>query len=503
MDQIPRAPPVLKEPDSKKYTQLPYKPTATPELIPKRFTISDVLKYDGTLDSQEHITTNTTTMMGNDLLPHEIESVLLKKFGEARTKGALTWYSLLPENSIDSFQMLVDSFIKAHAGARKVQARKANIFRIAQGESELLQKFVTRFQKERMLLPAIPDEWAAEAFTKGLNPRSFDASQKLKESLLKFQATIWADFHNRYESKISIEDDQLGFPTSVKGRDREKNKDKSKEDFDMDRRGFRSADRFVTDKKIDRGRNNRSLQDKKTSGSRDSSYPRLSEYNFNVSVVELVSSMRNIKEVWFPKPMKSDPSQRGPNLWCEYHGTNGHWTGDCRHLREEVATLLKNGHLREFLSDRTKNNYGRNRDNMKPPKAGEDPPRLTIYIIFGGNEINRVIFSAVKKTKVSVTHSKRLREVAEDDITFIEEDADGLFLPHNDALVISLNDLDFKIKRVLVDPESSDNIIQWRVLEQDKLTGSIIPSIKLLVGFSLVRVTTTEERSCCLRMSKG
>ncbi|XP_070034988.1 uncharacterized protein [Nicotiana tomentosiformis] len=275
MDQILGAPPVLKGPDSKKYTQLPYKPSVVPELIPKRFKMPEVPKYDGTSDPHEHITTYTMT-------------------------------------------------------------------------------------KERMLLPAVLDEWAAEAFTKGLNPRSLDASRKLKESLLNFQAKL----------------------------------------------GQMST------------------------------------------------------------------------------------TGDCRHLRKEVATLLKNGQLREFLSDRAKNNYGRNRDNTEPSKEGEEPPRQTINMIFGGNEINGVTFLATKKTKVSITHSKRLWE---DDITFTEEDVDRLLLPHNDALVISLNMLDFKIKTVLVDPRSSANIVQWRVLEQAKLTGSIILTTKLLAEFNLASVTTRGE----------
>ncbi|XP_070057534.1 uncharacterized protein [Nicotiana tomentosiformis] len=107
-----------------------------------------------------------------------------------------------------------------------------------------------------------------------------------------------------------------------------------------------------------------------------------------------------------------------------------------------------------------------------------------------GNEINGVTFSAAKKTKLLITHIKRLRE---DDITFTEEDADGLLLPHNDALVISLNMLDFKIKRVLVDPGRSANIIQWRVLEKAKLTRSIIPATKLLAGFNFASVTTRGE----------
>ncbi|XP_070014185.1 uncharacterized protein [Nicotiana sylvestris] len=169
-------------------------------------------------------------------------------------------------------------------------------------------------------------------------------------------------------------------------------------------------------------------------------------------MVELVFAMRNIKEARFSRPMRFDPSQRDPNLWCEYHGMNGHRTGDCRHIREEVATLL-NCHLREFLSDRAKNNYGRNWDNTQLSKSREDPPRLTINMIFRGNEINGVTFLAAKKTKVSVTHNKRLQEVVEDYITFMKEDTDGLLLPHNDAHVISFNVLDFKTKRVLVDLE--------------------------------------------------
>ncbi|XP_019234854.1 PREDICTED: uncharacterized protein LOC109215277 [Nicotiana attenuata] len=272
---------------------------------------------------------------GNDLVPHEIESVLLKKFGETFTRGALMWYSLLPKDFINSFEMLADSFIKAHAGARKVQAREDDIFRIAHGEFEFLREFVTRFQKERMLLPDVPDEWAAEAFTKGLNSRSLDTFRKLKEIFLKFQETTRADVHN--------------------GRSR----------------GFRLVDRFATDRRSCHGRNNRSLQDKEASGMWDPSYPKLSKHNFNFSVVEIVSAMGNIKEARFSKPMRSDPIQSDPNLCCEYHGMNGHRTGDFRHLREEVETLLKNGHLREFLSDQAKKNYGRNRDNAST--AGEDP----------------------------------------------------------------------------------------------------------------------------------
>ncbi|XP_009795734.1 uncharacterized protein LOC107802522 [Nicotiana tabacum] len=61
------------------------------------------------------------------------------------------------------------------------------------------------------------------------------------------------------------------------------------------------------------------------------------------------------------------------------------------------------------------------------------------------------------------------------------------------GFVISLIVLDFKIKRVLIDLGISANIIQWRVLEQEKLTKSIILAAKLLAGFNLTSVTTRGE----------
>ncbi|XP_070034681.1 uncharacterized protein [Nicotiana tomentosiformis] len=115
-------------------------------------------------------------------------------------------------------------------------------------------------------------------------------------------------------------------------------------------------------------------------------------------------------------------------------------------------------------------------------------------MIFGGVEVNGVTFSIAKKMKISVAHGKKIQEASEDDkITFTEEDANGLILPHNDALVISLNVLDFKIKLVLVDPDSSVSIIQLRVLEQVKLIGNIVLETKLLARFNLTSVTTKGE----------
>ncbi|XP_070018073.1 uncharacterized protein [Nicotiana sylvestris] len=150
---------------------------------------------------------------GNDLEGNGIESVLLKKFEETLSKGAMIWYHNLPLNSIDSFAMLADSFVKAHTGAIKIATRKSDAFKIRQRDNEMLREFVSRFQMERMDLPPVTNDWAIQAFTQGLNERSSIASCQLKQNLIEYPSVTWADGHNRYQSKIRVEEDQLGAPS--------------------------------------------------------------------------------------------------------------------------------------------------------------------------------------------------------------------------------------------------------------------------------------------------
>ncbi|XP_070003221.1 uncharacterized protein [Nicotiana sylvestris] len=93
----------------------------------------DISQYNGTTDPNKHVTSYTCTIKGNDLEDDDIESVLLKKFGETLSKGAMISYHDSTPNSIDSFAMLADAFVKAHAGAIKVETRKSDLFKSNKG----------------------------------------------------------------------------------------------------------------------------------------------------------------------------------------------------------------------------------------------------------------------------------------------------------------------------------------------------------------------------------
>lgn len=65
-----------------------------------------------------------------------------------------------------------------------------------------------------------------------------------------------------------------------------------------------------------------------------------------------------------------------------------------------------------------------------------------------------------------------------------DENVDGLTMPHKVTLVITLRIFDTDVRRVLIDPGSSTNIIQSRVVEEMELTGRSISKVRLLSRFN-------------------
>ncbi|XP_070031970.1 uncharacterized protein [Nicotiana tomentosiformis] len=85
------------------------------------------------------------------------------------------------------------------------------------------------------------------------------------------------------------------------------------------------------------------------------------------------------------------------------------------------------------------------------------------------------------------------RSESERSIIFDDEDAYGLMIPHSDALVISLLVYDTNVKRVLIDPDSSVNIILLRVVNEMQANDKVIPKARSLSGFDNSSIVTKWE----------
>ncbi|XP_070036608.1 uncharacterized protein [Nicotiana tomentosiformis] len=223
------------------------------------------------------------------------------------------------------------------------------------------------------------------------------------------------------------------------------------------------------ERRNERGQSSRGLITK-NGFDRSKDTPRLSEYDFNVDVSIIISTIWCIKDTKWTQPLQSDPTQRDPNQMCKYHGIHSHRTENYRQLREKVARQFNNGHLREFLSYRAMNHF-RNMDSNK--KAEQEEPQHVINMIIGGVDIPQGLM--LKRTKVSITREKRTRDyIPEGTLSFNDKDAEGIMQPHNDALVIFVLVTKIWAKRVLIDPCSSANIIRSWVMKQLGLQDQIV-----------------------------
>ncbi|XP_070054429.1 uncharacterized protein [Nicotiana tomentosiformis] len=201
--------------------------------------------------------------------------------------------------------------------------------------------------------------------------------------------------------------------------------------------------------------------------------------NFNVDTASIVSAIGRIKETKWSRPLQSNPTQWNPNLICKYHGTHGHRTEDCQQLREEVARLFNNGHLREFLSDRAKNHF-RNKNSNK--QIEQEKPHHVINMIIGG---------------VDVPQGRKIKRTS-----FSDKDVEGIVQPHNDALVISVLINKSRVKCVLIDPGSSANIIRSRVVKQLGLQDQIVREVRVLNGINMACKTTKGEITLLVNTAK-
>ena len=60
----------------------------------------------------------------------------------------------------------------------------------------------------------------------------------------------------------------------------------------------------------------------------------------------------------FKKPEPLTPFQsRDRKKYCEYHESTGHDTHECRHLKDEIEALIKEGYLTEWVKERCKEVY--------------------------------------------------------------------------------------------------------------------------------------------------
>ncbi|KAL2455452.1 Uncharacterized protein Adt_47276 [Abeliophyllum distichum] len=122
-------------------------------------------------------------------------------------------------------------------------------------------------------------------------------------------------------------------------------------------------------------------------------------------------------------------------------------------------------------------------------------------VIFRITRLCRWFFGAQGSSRKSYTRGNRSTSVDQNErfsqnITFNDEDLEGVTCPHDDALVIVADIADFDVKRILVDNGSAADVISWEVFLGLKISPSKIkPVTTPLYGFRGATVIPKEQLS--------
>nr|CAN83396.1 hypothetical protein VITISV_021698 [Vitis vinifera] len=208
------------------------------------------------------------------------------------------------------------------------------------------------------------------------------------------------------------------------------------------------------------------------------------------------SRLTESRKAKWPRPIATDPSTRDRSKRCAFHKDHGHTTETCRSFQFLVEKLIKAGHLKQYLRS---DNGGRdasqrhNPGNLRAPAA----PKAVINYITGGPS-DEEYDSRRKRQKLLRAASIRERinsirpgltgegpRPIDGTIIFPPVDPTRTLQPHRDALILSLEIGDFDVRRILVDPGSSADLVQASVVGRmgRSLEGLENPG-RILSGFN-------------------
>nr|XP_023909275.1 uncharacterized protein LOC112020938 [Quercus suber] len=203
-------------------------------------------------------------------------------------------------------------------------------------------------------------------------------------------------------------------------------------------------------------------------------------------VDKILTQIQDEHYLKWPRPLHSSPSVRDRN---------------CRDLKERIEELIRKGKLQKFIkkgeySKFRGENKGQHESSSKSGSRQSQPPQNVIGEIqtISGGPITGGSFKSLKKAHQRQVNSVHMEPPpkhrrTDQDMTFNENDARGVKQPHNDPLVVMLTIEGFNTKRVLVDNDSSADIIYFPAFQQLKLDPRRLRSFDSpLVSFSGDRV---------------
>ena len=429
-----------------------------------KFKMPQVEAFDGVKDQVDHLNTYKNQM---ELHGYQ-DPVRCRAFATTLKGPALAWFNRLPPSSITSFRELSIAFVSHFIGARTYGKPSYHLLTVKQGSQESLKSYVQRFNAESLKID-IPDEkFAITAFIARLGVQSKDLMFSISKNPQASMAEVLAKA-NKY---INGEEVLIS---------KKESSSTHKEKSGTDKRRRRSPKRQSVRERSPKKDEERSP--KRWGNLRDRlglpQFERRRRYSpqrftpLTASVSQVLREVRNEQFLRWPTQMKLDPTTRDNSKYCEFHRDYGHRTDDCIQLKREIEYLIRRGYLRRFISPKSQpQNQAQNQALAQQPP----PPRQTttqhqqplgeIHVISGGfagggesSSARKAHLRSIRSVEIEEIQAVSKQPRLDTSITFSDLDLEGCQHPHDDPLVVRAVVANKIVHRVLVDNESSADII--------------------------------------------
>uniref|UniRef100_A0A2N9IKM3 Uncharacterized protein n=1 Tax=Fagus sylvatica TaxID=28930 RepID=A0A2N9IKM3_FAGSY len=343
------------------------------------------------------------------------DEIMCRAFPTTLKGPARIWFKKLIPGSVGSFAQLSHSFFNHFIGGQRCGRPTTHLLNVRQREGETLRSYLTRFNKETLLVDGADDKVVLTAFISGLQSGDF------LFSVYKDPPTSMSEMMYEAQRYMNGED-------ALQARDTGK---KRRNDY---------ADRPNEALEL-KPKTQRNQGKKREDRNRRGSNERFNHFTpLNAPVDRIFMQIKDDPALRWPGKLLTNPDRRAKDKYCRFHRDHGHNTDDCYDLKRQIEELIKQGKLQRFVE--------RDQREGRPPQARpqrppvEDRPRPSmgeIHMINGGMAAGGTSRSSRKAYarqihNVLVTQKANKTPRLEDlPITFTEEDARKVVHPHDDA----------------------------------------------------------------------
>ncbi|VFQ73296.1 unnamed protein product [Cuscuta campestris] len=454
-------------------TNTPLAPEIFAEPYPQGFKMPFVKRYDGESDPQEHINSYVQVMIAVDAS----DALMCRCFLQTVDSKVADWVNHIPAGSIRTWDELGLRFLEHFAGNCRPKKHFTHLASVRQKHGESLKNFLIRWRKESSEVEGTDDKSRLAMFTAALQDGLLHTDltthppDTFEEAMVR--AGRYVTLEERKEEKkekTPKEEEKMG----------------SKKPFKNKKQGFPDGPKGASPGASEKHKSANPV--------------------FTLPVAEVMAHAAQQGLMTYPTYSQKVCNVEDTGKWCAYHRKNDHNTEDCYTLKNEMARLIRRGHLKTFVQDGDTGNPGNAQNGKRRDKEvaqaearekrhigledeEEDsepaPHRQKRHhgcnFIIGGNTggdsatSRKKWANAATVNKVLVPEGKKLKT---EPIVFSNADLPETGVPHRDALVITIDIMDLLIHKTLVDTGSSVNIMYMDTYKALGLTRDELSPIK-------------------------